>query len=458
MLKSNLAGGFSLGTGSIARAVRDIKDDLFATVSPDLILDICIAEGHRWRNRVLGPVETLHLFIVQVLHGNTSCAHVRVLGRFGFSRATYCAARGRIPLGVYRALLRSTGQELTEHRHRQSLWRGHRLIGIDGSSFSMPWTEELWNRYHWRVCDMGIEFPVARIVAIFDLVTGALLDMIPATMRDHEVVTTQPMLDELCRDDVVVADRLYCSANFIGQLAIRGIHAVIRVPVKSRQVNFKPHRPHAKHHHWRGIQSRWIRRNGRQDQVVEWRKPLRRPQHISGAEWSRIPEWIEVRELRYRVVRRGFRSREVTLVTTLLDADAYPKGAIATLYGDRWQVETNIRHLKTTMKMDVMRSKSVEGVQRELAIFGVVYNLVRRVMLESAIAEGVHADRVSFIDALRWVMLGCPGEILVPLAINPRRQRTPAPRMKRRRRKAYMKMRYARAPQRETPGEPRLIL
>lgn len=409
-----------MNANSITRAVHRIKDDLFAVVSPELILEICAAEGHRWRTRVLGPVETLQLFIVQVLHGNTSCAHVRVLGRFSFSRAAYCAARSRIPLRVYRALLRSTGKDLTGHRHRLKLWRGHRLIGIDGSTFTMPWTDELWRRYHWRVSDMGIEFPVARIVAVFDLVTGALLEMVPATMRDHEVVTAQPILDRLDPGDVVVADRLYCSANLISQLVIRGLHGVIRVPVNSRQVSFRPHRPHAKHHHWRGVQSRWIRRLGRHDQIVAWRKPLRRPHHISEAEWARMPEWIEVRELRYRVERRGFRGHEVTLVTTLLDAAAYPKRAIAELYGDRWQVETNIRHLKTTMKMDILKSKTIAGVQRELAIFGVVYNLVRRVMLECAASEGIAADQVSFIDALRWMMLGCPGECLASLAINPR--------------------------------------
>lgn len=444
--------------GSIASAVRGIKDDLAATVAPQLILDLCAASGHCWRDRVLGPVETLHLFIVQVLHGNTSCAHVRLLGRFAFTRAAYCAARARIPLEVYCRLLRATGERLAASDRRPALWRGHRLIGIDGSSFSMPWTKPLWKRYPWRVSDMGIEFPVARFVAVFDLITGAILDLVPATMRDHELVTVQATMDRLRAGDVVVADRLYCSFSFIGQLALQGVHAVIRVPVNSRQIDFRPYRKHAKHHHHRGLQSRWIRRLGRHDQVAAWRKPLECPARMTAAEWARIPDWIELRELRYRVVRKGYRSHEVTLVTTLLDDDAYPKSALAKLYGDRWQVETNIRHLKTTMQMDVLRSKTVGGVHRELAIFGVVYNLVRQAMLESAAEQGVPPDRISFVEALRWLELGYFNETIARLSVNPLRQRTPAPRMKRRRRKAYKKMRYARSRQRETPGEPRLRL
>lgn len=443
--------------GSIAAAVRAIKHDLAETVSPQLILDLCASSGHRWRDRILGPVETLHLFIVQVLHGNTSCAHVRLLGRFAFTRAAFCAARARIPVEVYRRFLRATGERLTASDRRPELWRGHRLIGVDGSSFSMPWTEALWRRYPWRVSDLGIEFPVARFVAVFDLITGAILDLVPATMRDHEIVTLQVAMDRLRVGDVVVADRLYCSFSFIGQLTLQGVHAVIRVPTNSRRIDFRPHRPHAKHHHHRGLQSRWIRRLGRHDQIVSWRKPLELPARLSPEEWAQIPEWIELRELRYRVARKGYRSREVTLVTTLLDEDAYPKELLAKLYGDRWQVETNIRHLKTTMRMDVLRSKTVDGVHRELAIFGVVYNLVRQIMLDAARAHGVPPDRVSFVETLRWLQLGCHGGPVECLATNPIRQRSPAPRMKRRRRKGYMKMRYERTPQRETPGEPRLI-
>ena len=158
-----------------------------------------------------------------------------------------------------------------------------------------------------------------------------------------------------------------------------------------------------------------------------------------------------MRELRYRLSRRGFRSRDVTLVTTLLDPDRYPKAAIAQLYGRRWEVETNLRHLKTTMRMDVLRCQTVDGVHRELAIFGIVYNAVRLVMIHAGLVNGVPPERVSFADVLRWLARGCPGVDLPRFEINPIRSRAPAPRIVRRRHKNHTYMTRPRRPQRKLP-------
>ena len=105
-------------SGRIARSVRQIKLDLGSIVNPDLILKLCTAAGHLWRDRALGPVQTIFLFITQILHGNTSCAHVRQLGNFAFTRSAYCEARNRVPVGMLRALLRETGQRLTQYASR----------------------------------------------------------------------------------------------------------------------------------------------------------------------------------------------------------------------------------------------------------------------------------------------------------------------------------------------------
>jgi len=141
----------------------------------------------------------------------------------------------------------------------------------------------------------------------------------------------------------------------------------------------------------------------------------------------------------------------VTLITTLLDPDRYPKEAVAELYGCRWQVETNLRHLKTTMRMDILRCQTVDGIYRELAVFGIVYNAVRLVMIHAAEAQGVPPDRISFIDVLRWLELGCPGRGLPLFLINPVRSRSPAPRNVRRRHKNYTYMTRPRKPQRKLP-------
>ncbi len=136
-------------SGSIARSVRQIKGDVRSIVVPSLIMRLCKAAGHAWRDRTLGPVETIHLFIAQVLHGNTSCAHVRQLGQFAFTRSAYCEARKRLPVEIFRELLRETGQRVTEQASRVGLWRGHRIVSVDGSSLSMSDTNELRALFHW---------------------------------------------------------------------------------------------------------------------------------------------------------------------------------------------------------------------------------------------------------------------------------------------------------------------
>ena len=128
-----------------------------------------------------------------------------------------------------------------------------------------------------------------------------------------------------------------------------------------------------------------------------------------------------MRELRYTIARPGFRVRTVTLVTTLLDPKRYPKEKLAEAYRLRWTIETSFQHLKTTMKMDVLRCQTVRGIEKELTMFLLVYNLVRMTVLEAARRQGVSPDRISFIDALRWLATARPGDELPDLVINPAR-------------------------------------
>jgi hypothetical protein len=445
-------------SGSIANRLQQIKSDLGSIVAPETIVELCRAAGHAWRDRILGPMETICLFITQILEGNTSCAHVRQLGNFAFTQSAYCEARKRLPVQVFRDLLRETAQHLTMQANRVGLWRGHRVVSMDGSTFSMSDTDELRSLFHWAPENRGFELPVAKFVALFDLVTGALLDLVPTSMRDHELRIVQRLHDLLRPGDVVVADRLYCTYAYLAQLFSRQMHIVIRVPVGSRRVDFRPHRRYATYKHGKGPQSIWIRRLGKHDQVVDWIKPREAPPWLGRAIWNRLPRRLRVRELRYRVTRRGFRSRQVTLVTTLLDPHRYPKKAVAELYGLRWQVETNLRHLKTTMSMDILRCQTVDGIHRELAVFGMVYNAVRLLMIHAAEAQGVPPDRISFVDVFRWLALGCPGRWLPRFIVNPERCRSPTPRMVRRRHKNYTYMTRPRQPQRKLPDNLQLSL
>jgi hypothetical protein len=140
-----------------------------------------------------------------------------------------------------------------------------------------------------------------------------------------------------------------------------------------------------------------------------------------------------MRELRYRIPRRGFRVKVVTLATTLLDGDLYAKQKLAEAYGLRWQIETCFGHLKTTMHMDVLRCKTVDGVLKELIMFLLAYNLVRITMLQAAKQQGVSVERISFAAALRWLATARPNEVLPKLPTNPARPGRIEPRCRKRR-------------------------
>jgi hypothetical protein len=161
---------------------------------------------------------------------------------------------------------------------------------------------------------------------------------------------------------------------------------------------------------------------------------------LSEKEWGDLPDTILARELRYDVLVPGSRTASITLVTSLLDAQAYPAADLAALYAKRWEVETNLRHLKQTLGMDVLRTKSLDGIHKELAMFAIVYNLVRLAMLDAAQQRQIDPDRGSFVDALRWVRCAGQGGSLRPIRVVPKRPGRHDPRVKKRRTKNYRLM------------------
>jgi Transposase DDE domain len=166
---------------------------------------------------------------------------------------------------------------------------------------------------------------------------------------------------------------------------------------------------------------------------------------MSEAEYAKLPASIVVRELRVKVRIPGRRTREITLVTTLVNGRRYSARALARLFGQRWQVETNLRHLKQTLEMDVLRCTTVPGIIEELQIFVLAYNLVRRVMRQAGRQQKVLPDRISFVDALRWLRHALPGEELRRLTVNPNRPERVEPRVRKRRPKKFSLMKKPRA-------------
>jgi hypothetical protein len=419
-----------------------LRQDIAAGLAKETIEEACRQTKYSWRRRILDPATTIYLFLLQVLHGNTACQHVAHFGGWSFTDSAYCQARKRLPLAVYHWLLEKIAATLRAATAGESRWRGHRVWLVDGSSFSMPDEPEL-RRHFGQPGNQrkGCGFPVAKWLALFDLTTGMLLRSAPAPLRSHEMSRSAAISRELEPGDLVLGDRGFCSYAHLALLVGRGLHGVFRIHQK-QIVDFTPGRPGTRggSKDVPGLpRSRWVLAQGDSDQVVVWCKPRKGPSWMTAEEYEALPEEITVRELRYRVEVPGYRVREITLVTSLLDAAAYPAGALAELYFRRWQVEVNIRHLKISMKMDVLRCETVEGVLKELAVFALAYNLVRSVMGESARLQGVDPDRIGLVDAVRWLIGIEEGDVSV-LVINPSRPGRVEPRVKKRRPKQYTLM------------------
>jgi hypothetical protein len=424
---------------SVAEVIRQFKSDVHLALSPNTIERLCQGIGHVWRKRVLDPVTTIQVFLLQILHGNTACSGLAHLADVSFSAAAYCAARARLPVTLFEDLLEFLTEALSSSIDQASRWRGHRTWLVDGSSFSMPDTPALQARFGQPGAQKpGCGFPVARILGLFHAGTGLLVRVLAAPLRTHDMAMVARVHSELERGDVLVGDRGFASYGHLALLFQSGLHGLFRGHQK-QIVSFRRGRKHTGQRKSRkGLpRSRWVRRLAHWDQLVEYTKPLRKPVWMNEAAWNALPATLLVRELRYRVAQRGRRTNMITLVTTLTDPIAYPADALAELYQQRWQVEINLRHLKTTLGMEVLRCQTADGVTKELFMFAIVYNLIRLVMLEASRRQGVPCDRISFVDAWRWLRTAQPGTPLSKLVVNPVCPNRFEPRVRKRRMKSY---------------------
>jgi Transposase DDE domain len=429
---------------TIPHALRRLKGNLAEAVPESLLRQICRDLGRPFRQRTLTPVVTTYLFLQQVLHGNTAVGNLRHLSGLDFTDSAYCRARARLPLAFFRRLQRAVlaGCQSAGAADAAARWHGHRLLLLDGSSFSMPDTPALQEAFGQPGAQaQGCGFPTAHLLVLFDAHTGFLLQALPAPLRTHDLSRAALVHRELRPGDLLLGDRAFCSYAHLALCRRRKLHGLFRAHQRLL-IDFRPHRRHT--HPRRAAKepagrprSHWLRRLGKRDQLVEYFKPTRHPVWMTAADYARLPESLVVREVRFRVRERGRRVRAVTLVTTLLDARRYPARALAKLYAQRWQVETDLRHLKQTLGMDVLRCETVPGVVKELLMFAVVYNLVRRVMQEASRRQGVGPGRISFVDAWRWLRQARPGEALPRLRVNPERPGRVEPRARKRRPKEY---------------------
>ena len=361
-----------------------------------------------WQGWIYTPTTTIWVFLSQCLSTDHSCVEAvagllawrlaRGLSPCSARTGAYCTAREGLPEEVCHRLVRQTGRAVDEAAPREWRWRGHRVLDVDGSTFTMPDTPENQAEYPQVPGQRrGCGFPIARIVVVFSLAVGTVLEAALGKYQGKQTGenslfrTLHPLLEE---GDVVLADRYFSGWFDLALLAQRGVHAVVRK------------------HQLRPTDFRTGRRLGTDDHLISWRKPGR-PSWMSQEQYAALPDWLTVREVRVHVQQKGFRSREVLVVTTLLDAEEYPAEALAQLYRRRWQAELNLRSLKSVLQMDQLRCKTPHRVRNEFWMHLVAYNLIRQVMAVAAARAGVEPWTVSFKATLQTL-----GQLLPLLETN----------------------------------------
>ncbi len=429
---------------SITTILQRFTTEWTTLLQPEAMLAVCGEVGYTgWRKRVLTPVTTVQLFLLQILQGNTACSHLPHLSGLRFSAAAYCQARAKLPRHFFALLLERFGSAVQASASDDGRWQGHRPCFVDGSGGSMPDTPALQDAFGQSTVQRpGCGFPMAHLLGLFHAGTGVLLTRVVAPLLTHDLAQVQKVHPVLAPGDVLVADRGLCSYAHLALLVQAGVHAVMRVGAR-QIVDFTPGRPFVlpsvrRTPAVKGIpRSRWLKALGVHDPLVAWLKPKTCPSWLPRETLAALPDSLGLREVRYDLSTPGFRTRQITLVTTRLDPAVYSVADLAELYRRRWQVETALAQLKTTMQMDVLHCKTVPGVLKELTVFAIVYNLVRLVMWPSATLQHTAVERISFLDALRWLSAPSTGMPLGALIVNPARPPRVEPRVKKRRPKPF---------------------
>jgi Transposase DDE domain len=388
-------GSFRDQVNFLRRQFLQDGDLPFTQVLTEEVIAQALTALSGWLDRIFSPLVTLWVFLGQVLSADHSCraavarllAHRLARGQSPCSAETgaYCQARKRLPEKFFADVARHTGRTLDAGVDPQWLWKRRRVYIYDGSSASMPDTPANQRDYPQPGTQKpGLGFPLARIAAVFSLACGAVLDLgigRYAGKGQGELSLLRGLWDLFAPGDVLLTDRLMCSWTEMVMLKQRGVDSVTRL--SKRRADFR-----------RG------QRLGEGDHIVRWPKPTK-PRSMDRKAYDALPEFLTVRETRVRVEQAGFRSRSLIVVTTLLDAEEVSQSDLAQLYRARWNAELDLRSLKRTMQMDVLRCKTPELVRKEIWTHVLAYNLIRTIIAQAASAHDLEPRSISFKGAIQ---------------------------------------------------------
>ncbi|WP_181246540.1 IS4 family transposase [Chroococcidiopsis cubana] len=354
----------------------------FQEILPESVIEQAIDELKiKYRRRLFDPFVTLWVFLSQVLDVDKSCHNAvsRVIAYLvgegveipSTDTSAYCQARSRLPEELLVRLFSKAAQSLQEKVTTEDLWCGRSVKVIDGSAVSMPDTVENQTAYPQPSNQkLGCGFPVAKIGVIFSLATGAAIALVIDVLNTHDIQLARKMYEFLNRGDVLLGDRAFCSYADLVSIKNLGCDAVFRK------------------HQSRKTTMRKGKIIGDCDRLVTWHKPQKCPQGLSESEFVTLPCTLTVREVCYYVIIPGFRTSSVSLITTLLESKIYPSLELVRLYGERWDVELDLKHLKITLGMDILRGKTPQMVRKEIYVFLLAYNLLRGLMWSAGTTYG----------------------------------------------------------------------
>ena len=381
---------------TVAEARRH-GDLYFAALLPqDRILKAFGAARAAWQGWVYTPAVTVWSFLSQCLSPDHSCrdAVARLIawrvaqGLLPCSADTgaYCTARSDLPEEALHALVRETGKQSEDESPETWLWHGRRVRVVDGSTITMPDTPENQAAYpQQKTQKPGCGFPIARILVIFSLAAGTVLEAAISKYQGKQTGENslfRRLYEALAEGDIILADRYFSGWSDIALPLARGVDIVVRK------------------HQGRRTDFRTGERLGKDDHLVFWTRP-KRPKWMSAEQYATLPDELTLREIRIRVAQKGFRTESLVVVTTLLDAEQYPPEEIALLYRRRWQAELHLRSLKIVLQMDHLRCKTPERVRNEFFTHLLGYNLIRGVMALAALQSGRSPWEISFKGTLQ---------------------------------------------------------
>jgi hypothetical protein len=359
------------------------------------IHDACRQHGIPFRDRLFCPALTLWTFLSQCLDADHSCrqALTRLLAwrtaaglpSCSTNTGAYCKARGRLPEAVLAQLTRDRGAATMSQASADWRWKGRAVQVVDGTGLSMPDSDANQAAYPQMRCQKpGCGFPLLRLVVVFSLAVGTVLDA--ALGRYHGRGMGEPSLlralwPGLAAGDVLLGDRNFCSFWVVAEARSRGVDVVLRLNAA-----------------W-AKSLRFCQRLGQGQRRMRLKKPLR-PDWMSKEEYAAVTAELWLRCVAVRVRQRGFRTRQLVVATTIWDQEVTAND-VAELYRHRWQAELDLRSLKGALQMDVLRGRSPEMVRKEIWAHLLVYNVIRGLMAQAAQERDCRPEEVSFTGAVQ---------------------------------------------------------